>query len=72
MRKYEKFSKEELRIARAEIEGTVKAYHIAIYKNKDYINEIERLRMIATYNMYKTTLKDIMWEMEGRELNIIA
>lgn len=72
MRKYEKFSKEELRIAKAEIEGTVKAYHIAIFKNKDYINEIDRLRMIAAYNMYKTVLKEIMWEAEGRELGIIA
>lgn len=72
MRNFENFSKEGLRKAKADIERNVKAYHTAIFKNKDYIDETDKLRMITAYNTYKIVLKEILWEMEGRELGIIT
>ena len=72
MRKYGLFTTEELRRFKADTEGKLKAYHTAIFKNKDYTSEIDRLRMLSVYNALKVDLKDVIWELEGRELGIIA
>lgn len=71
MRKYGIFTTEELRQYKADTEGKLKAYHTAIFKNKDYTSEIDRLRMMSLYAALKSDLKDVMWELEGRELGII-
>lgn len=72
MRKYGLFTTEELKRFKADTEGKLKAYNTAIFKNKDYTSEIDRLRMLSVYNALKVDLKDVMWELEGRELGIIA
>lgn len=71
MRKYGIFTVEELEQYKKDTEGKLKAYYTAIFKNKDYTGEIDRLRMMSVYNALKSDLKEVMWELEGRALGII-
>jgi len=71
MRKFEKRTMQELEDFREETRKLVKAYYIAIYKNHDYCNSIDRIRMETVYQAAKQDLKDVMWEIEGRNLNIL-
>lgn len=72
MRRFERYSIEELERFRDETRNTVKVYHIALFKNHDYCNTVDRLRMETIYRAAKVDLKDVLWEIEGRTLGIIS
>ena len=64
------FSNKELEEYKRYLENEAKRYHIAIFKNHDYTSEIDRLKMLAVYKAYMNDLRDIVWELECRELGI--
>lgn len=72
MRRFENRTIEELEAFMEETRKLVRAYYVAIYKNHDYGNAIDRIRMETVYQAAKDDLKAVMWELEGRNLGILT
>lgn len=71
MRRFKNRTIEELRRFRDDARNLAKSYYIAIYENHDYRDGYDRIRMETVYAAAKQDLKDVIWEIEGRELGII-